>query len=118
MPMRRTLLAASLALISVATSACGVFSDDEPADIQVYSARHYDLEKAFEKFTDDTGLTVEFLYGDDAELLERLKKEGKDSPADIFMTVDAGNLWNAGEQGQLAALNSPILTKAVPEDLR
>ncbi len=116
--MRRSLLAASLAVVSVATSACGIFEDDEPADIQVYSARHYDLEKAFEEFTEETDLTVEFLFGDDSELLERLKKEGDDSPADIFMTVDAGNLWNAAEQGQLTALDSPILTEAIPEDLR
>lgn len=116
--MRRTFLAASLALVSMVTTGCGIFGDDEPADIQVYSARHYDLEKAFEDFTDETGLTVEFLFGDDAELLERLKSEGDESPADIFMTVDAGNLWNAAEQGQLAALTSPVLDGAVPADLR
>lgn len=117
--MRRRLLPAlALLLTGLTAVSCGIFSEDEPADIQVYSARHYDLEKAFEEFTEETGLTVDFIYGDDAELLERLKKEGKDSPADIFMTVDAGNLWNAAEQGQLRTLESPILDAAVPEDLR
>ncbi len=116
--MRRLLVVPSLVLTMLAPSACGIFSEDEPADIQVYSARHYDLEEAFKEFTDETGLTVDFIYGDDAELLERLKKEGEDSPADIFMTVDAGNLWNAAEQGQLAALDSSVLTDAVPADLR
>lgn len=116
--MRRTVLAAGLAIVSVAASGCGIFEDDEPADLQVYTARHYDLEKAFDEFTEETGITVEFLDGDDAELLERLKKEGEDSPADIFMTVDAGNLWNAADQGQFRALTSPVLDGAVPADLR
>lgn len=113
--MRRTLIPV-LALLLV-TTGCGLFGDDE-ADIQVYSARHYDLEQAFEDFEEDTDLTVEFLYGDDAELLERLKSEGDDTPADVFMTVDAGMLWNAAEQDQLAAIDSSVIEDAVPEDLR
>ena len=116
--MRRTALATAITAGSLLLSACGVFGGDEPADIQVYSARHYDLEEAFEGFTEDTGLSVEFLFGDDSELLERLKTEGEQSPADIFMTVDAGNLWNAAEQDQLAPVESAELTEAVPEDLR
>ncbi|GAB2872527.1 extracellular solute-binding protein [Nocardioides pacificus] len=119
--MRRPLLALAaspLAALALLTSGCGVFGSEEEADLQVYSARHYDLEKAFEEFTDETGLSVEFLYGDDAELLERLKAEGDKTPADIFMTVDAGNLWNAAEQDQLQALDSAALEESVPEDLR
>lgn len=115
--MRRSL--ALLAVVPVlATSACGLLGGGEEADLQVYSARHYDLEAAFDDFTEETGLTVEFLNGDDDELLERLKAEGEDTPADVFITVDAGMLWNAAEQGQLAALDSPALEGAVPADLR
>jgi iron(III) transport system substrate-binding protein len=91
---------------------------EEPADLQVYSARHYDLEEAFEDFTDEAGITVEFIYGDDAELLERLKAEGDDTPADIFMTVDAGNLWNAARQGEFRPIDNAALDEAVPADLR
>jgi iron(III) transport system substrate-binding protein len=117
MRRRRPLLA--LALIPLlALSGCGFFGSEEEADLQVYSARHYDLEKAFEEFTEDTDLTVEFLYGDDAELLERLKAEGEDTPADIYMTVDAGMLWNAAEQDQFQPMESAVLEEAVPEDLR
>ena len=118
---RRPLLAASGAALALAAalSGCGVLGiGDEPADLQIYTARHYDLEEAFGKFTDETGITVEFLSGDDAELLERLKAEGDDTPADVFMTVDAGNLWNAARQDQLATLDSPELERSVPEDLR
>ncbi|QWC84020.1 extracellular solute-binding protein [Nocardioidaceae bacterium] len=88
------------------------------ADLQVYTARHYQLEDAFTQFTEDTGISVEFLNGDDAELLERLKAEGESSPADVFMTVDAGALWNADQEGVLAPTSSPVLDQAVPEDLR
>ena len=114
--MRRPMLAL-LTLSLLVTTGCGFFGDDD-ADIHVYSARHYDLEQAFEDFTEETDLTVEFLYGDDAELLERLRSEGEDTPADVFMTVDAGMLWNAAESGQLAAIESSVIEDAVPEDLR
>ena len=118
---RRSLLAVSGAAVALAAalSGCGVLGlGDEDADIQMYSARHYDLEEAFTEFTDQTGITVDFLYGDDAELLQRLEAEGKASPADIYMTVDAGNLWNAAHEGVLAPLKSKKLDEAVPADLR
>jgi iron(III) transport system substrate-binding protein len=114
---RRSLLALALAPLLVA-SGCAVFGSEEGADIRVYSARHYDLEAAFTEFHEESGLTIEFLYGDDAELLERLKSEGEDTPADIFMTVDAGMLWNAAEQGLFQPMDSAVLEDAVPEDLR
>jgi iron(III) transport system substrate-binding protein len=118
---RRALLptvAATGALVTALTG-CGVLGiGDEPADLQIYTARHYDLEGAFGQFTEETGITVEFISGDDAELLERLKAEGADTPADLFMTVDAGNLWNAARQGELAEVDSAVLEQAVPEDLR
>jgi iron(III) transport system substrate-binding protein len=115
-PAVRVRALATALVAPLALSGCGLF--DEPADLQVYSARHYDLEAAFADFTEETGLTVEFLYGDDAELLERLQAEGEETPADVFMTVDAGMLWNAAEQGVLAPVDSTVLDEAVPEDLR
>lgn len=108
---------AGLAALASTLTGCGIIGG-QPADLQIYSARHYDLEGAFGQFTDETGISVEFISGDDAELLERLKAEGEDSPADVFMTVDAGNLWNAARQDELAALDSGVLNEAVPADLR
>ncbi len=117
-PLARTLPALATTLLApLALSGCGLLGGEE-ADLQVYSARHSSLEGGFAEFPDETGLTVEFLYGDDAELLERLKAEGTDTPADVFMTVDAGMLWNAGEQGVLEPIDSAVLDAAVPEDLR
>ena len=116
--MRRTaLLATGLALSSaVALAGCGIFNP--PADLQVYSARHYDVEDAFKEFEEQTGKSVEFIFDDDAVLLERIKAEGEDSPADVYMTVDAGNLWNAADQGVIEAIDSPTLDEAVPEAYR
>ncbi|HSV39325.1 MAG TPA: extracellular solute-binding protein [Nocardioidaceae bacterium] len=121
-PLRRFLGRSLAALVAFALctplSACGFLGIGGDADIQIYSARHYDLEKAFEKWEEETGKSVEFIFAEDAELLQRLKTEGADSPADIFMTVDAGNLWAAAEEGILAPVDSPVLDEAVPEAYR
>jgi iron(III) transport system substrate-binding protein len=116
----RPVMAICTLALSAGVAGCGVFGgeDAEPADIQVYSARHYDLEEAFTVFTEDTGLTVDFLTGDDAELLQRLEAEGEGSPADLFFTVDAGNLWAADQAGVLDAVDSPVLDGAVPQEYR
>jgi iron(III) transport system substrate-binding protein len=115
----RPLLASGLSLAAlVATAGCGFFGEDEPADLQVYSARHYGAEEVFAQFTEDTGITVDFLAGEDAELLQRIRAEGDESPADVYMTVDAGNLWAAADQEMLSAVESPELREAVPEQYR
>lgn len=111
----RPLLLAGLLFGSFVLTACG--SSNEQA-IQVYTGRHYDLEVAFTQFADETGISVEFLQGSDVELRERIAAEGNDTVADVYMTVDAGNLAQAAEQGILAAIDSPTLENAVPETLR
>lgn len=95
-------------------AACG----DDQATIQIYTGRHYDLEEAFTQFADETGISIEFLEGSDAELRERIAAEGEDTEADIYMTVDASNLATAAEQGVFAPIESSILDDAVPSNLR
>jgi len=113
----RPLAASALCVATLLASAgCGVF--DRPADLQVYSARHYGSEDVFKQFTEETGITVDFLGGDNAELLERIKAEGSDSPADVYMTVDAGNLWEAANQGLLAPTDSSTLDQAIAAQYR
>jgi iron(III) transport system substrate-binding protein len=118
-PLTTAVTLASTLVLS-ATAGCGVLgsSAEGPGDIQVYSARHYDLEDAFAAFEEETGLTVEFLFGDDAELRKRLEAEGEGSPADVYMTVDAGNLWAAEDAGLLQPLDSPTLKQAIPARYR
>ncbi len=116
----RTPLPALLALaLGAATAGCGILgSGDEPGDLQVYSARHYDLEEAFVDFEKETGLKVDFLFAEDADLLKRLETEGDSSPADLYVTVDAGNLWAAKQAGVLEDLHSRTLDDAVPAGYR
>lgn len=115
--MRKTVRALiTISLLASGLAGCGGGGDRET--IRVYSGRHYDLETSFTQFAKETGIKVEFLYGEDAPLLERIKAEGKDTPADVYMTVDAGNLWKASQDGLLAPITSTILDDSVPEGLR
>ena len=112
----RSALAALAALPALA--GCGITSASEGPALQVYSARSYGAEQAYERFTKETGIEVEFLNGNDAELRERLQAEGADSPADVYLTVDVANLALAAEQDLLSPVQSTELEKAVPASLR
>jgi iron(III) transport system substrate-binding protein len=108
------LLAAALVL-----PACGVVDSLSGEEVvRVYSGRHYDLEEAFEQFAEETDISVEFLFGGDAELRERLETEEENTLADVFMTVDAANLEIAAEAGLLQPVQSDVVADAVPEHLR
>ncbi len=109
-------LLALLALLPL--GACGFAPGGGGPVLRVYSARTYGSEAVYERFTDETGIEVEFLNGNDAELRERLAEEGADTRADVFMTVDVANLALAGEQGLFQPVDDPQLLAAVPADLR
>jgi iron(III) transport system substrate-binding protein len=89
-----------------------------PAEIVLYSARHYGQEAAFEAFTKKTGIPIRIFNGSTGELFERLRAEGERTPADVLLTVDAGNLWNAAQAGLLSRVDSPALEAAIPAHLR
>lgn len=85
----------------------------------VYSARNEQLIKpVFDAYTRETGVEVRFTTGDAAVLIERLAAEGRNSPADLLMTVDAGELWNATQRGLLQPVKSATLMGNVPAHLR
>lgn len=107
-------LAGFLSLLAVAAAA-GPRGADE---LIVYSARHYGNEPAFEAFTKKTGITLRTFNASSAELFERLKAEGDRTPADVLVTVDAGNLWNAARAGLLSVVDSPALRANIPPHLR
>jgi iron(III) transport system substrate-binding protein len=91
-------------------------ADDE---VNIYSARHYPAdEQLFARFTEETGIAVNQIKGTGSELMERIKLEGEQSPADLFVTVDAGNLWRAQDQGIYQPVSSPELEKHIPANLR
>ena len=88
-------------------------------EVNVYTSRHYDSDDAlYEEFTDETGIKVNIISGKGSALLQRLKVEGKNSPADIFFTVDAGNLWKVQKEGLFQSIQSEKVLAEVPENLR
>jgi len=92
------------------------WADDE---VVVYSSRKEHLIKPlFERFTAETGIEVTYLTDKAGPLIQRLVAEGRRTPADMLITVDAGNLWQAGEKGVLTKIDSPVLNANVPAELR
>ena len=85
----------------------------------VYSSRaHYGAEPVFDAFTKQTGIPVKFFTGNNNEVFERLRNEGARTSADVLLTVDAGNLWNAAREGLLSQVDSPVLARNIPAHLR
>jgi len=88
-------------------------------EVNLYSSRHYDTDDAlYEDFTKETGIEVNLIEGKDDELIERIKSEGDNSPADVLITVDVGRLWRAEQEGILQPISSTDLESAIPENLR
>jgi iron(III) transport system substrate-binding protein len=105
-----------LAATLVAALALTAVSAEE---VVVYSARNEQLIKPlFDAYTRETGVTVKFITDKEGPLMARLKAEGTNTPADMLMTVDAGNLWQASEEGLLRTVKSNILNTNVPAHLR
>ena len=115
--MKRSRWGVSL-LMAVAVCAVLVAPLAAADEVVVYSARHYGQEPAFDAFTKETGIVVKVLTGDPGPLFERLKAEGDRSPADVLLTVDAGNLWNAARADLLSPITSATLARNVPASLR
>lgn len=87
--------------------------------VNVYSARHYPSDQTlFDMFTQETGIAVNAIQGVAEELMQRQQMEGDSSPADVLITVDAGNLWRAENAGLLQPVHSEVLDNVVPAHLR
>ena len=111
MPIKQALFAA-LAL----TAASVAHAADE---VVVYTARIDELIKpVFDAYTAKTGVPIKFITDKEAPLLARLKAEGQNTPADMLITVDAGNLWQAEQQGVLKPLDSAVIAANIPAQYR
>lgn len=87
--------------------------------VNLYSARHYDTdEDLYESFREATGIRVNVVEAEADQLIERIKSEGANSPADALVTVDAGRLWRAEQEDLFEPVSSSVLTAAIPEYLR
>jgi iron(III) transport system substrate-binding protein len=88
-------------------------------EVNIYTSRHYDSDDAlYEEFRKETGIKVNIISGKGSALLERIKSEGKNSPADIFFTVDAGNLWKVQKENLFQEIKSKKVISTVPRNLR
>ena len=84
-----------------------VFAAEE---VNLYTNRHYDTdEEILDRFTEETGIEVNVLKGDSDQLIERIAREGKKSPADLLITADAGRLHRAKERNILQSANTKTL---------
>lgn len=105
-------LLASAIICLAATSASA-------AEVVVYSARNEQLIKPlFDAYTQETGVQIKFITDKEGALLQRLKAEGQNTPADMLITVDAGNLWEAAREELLKPVQSRVLNANVPAHLR
>lgn len=102
-----------------AVKASTIPATDTAQDLVIYSARNEQLIKPlFDAYQAETGVRIKFVTGKEGPLMERLKAEGAKTRADLLITVDAGNLWQAAQNGLLAKVDSKVLNDNIPEHLR
>src|SRR6187200_1990579 len=100
--MQKSFLAMAVAVAFAAPA----LAAEEPV-LNLYSARHYQTDEAlYDNFTKATGIKINRIEAGDEQLLERIKSEGANSPADVLMIVDAARLWSAQQQGLFQPVTS------------
>ena len=104
-------------IITIILASCST-QNEESNEVNLYSQRHYSVDELqYKNFTEKTGIKVNVVKANADELIERLKNEGENSPADLFVTVDAGKLYNARESGVLQKIPSEAINKNIREDI-
>lgn len=111
--------ASTAALVLTTLAATLTPAGAEENVLNIYSARHYQTDEAlYADFTKQTGIRIKRIEGKEDELLERIRNEGANSPADVLLTVDASRLAKARNMGLFAPLKSAVLEKRIPAHLR
>lgn len=119
--MQRHLMIMALLALSFSFLSCQKEpkTESDTEELVVYTSRKEHLIKdIFKAYEDKTGIKVSYRTGDAGALIQALKAEGHNTTADLFMTVDAGNLWYAKSQNLFQSVDSKILQKAVPSHLK
>ena len=114
---KTTQTAAFFLAATTALSAAGMAMAE--GELNLYSSRHYDTdERLYSDFTEATGITINRIEGKAYELIERMKAEGANSPADILLTVDTSRLERAKDAGVLQSIESGTLEDLIPANLQ
>ena len=88
-------------------------------EVKVYSGRHYNTDRGvYKKFAEETGIKVRLIEAAGISLIERLRREGKNSQADLILLVDAARITNAAKADLLQKIDSPSLENDVPSGLK
>ena len=88
-------------------------------EVKVYSGRHYNTDRGvYKRFAEETGIKVRLIEAAGISLIERLKREGKNSQADLILLVDAARITNAAKAGLLQSIESSSLENSVPIGLK
>ena len=88
-------------------------------EVKVYSGRHYNTDRGvYKRFAEETGIKVRLIEAAGISLIERLKREGKNSQADLILLVDAARITNAAKAGLLQSIESSSLENDVPNGLK
>ena len=116
---RRTFVRGAVAASTLAALPSIAAAQSSGGQLNVYWARHYDTDASlFSDFTAQTGVQVNVIEGTEDQLISRIESEGRNSPADLLVTVDAGRLWRAEQAGLFQPVHSEWLQARVPEHLR
>lgn len=106
-------------LTGIALSLAATAYAQAAGELNLYSSRHYETdERLYSDFTEATGIKVNRIEDSAGALMARIKAEGTDSPADILLTVDAGNLWKADQDGLFQPIESQALNERIPAQYR
>ncbi|MFC0160554.1 Fe(3+) ABC transporter substrate-binding protein [Mameliella alba] len=111
MTLKTGLGASALVALAGLTPTAGIAQ----GEVNIYSSRHYDTdERLYSDFEDATGITINRIEGNADELIARMQAEGRNSPADILLTVDTSRLERAKDAGVLQPIESAVLEARVP----
>lgn len=106
----------SALVVAVSITANAALADGE---LNLYSSRHYDTDdRLYSDFEEQTGITINRIEGKGDELITRMQAEGRNSPADVLITVDTSRLERAKGAGILQSIDSEILEARLPSNLQ
>ncbi len=111
--------AALLGALFVTSLGAGFAQAQQATTLNLYTSRHYQSDDIlYANFTKATGIQVNVVSGKEDELIQRIRREGRASPADVFITVDAANLQAADEAGLFESVRSKTIESRIPAQFR